>query len=154
MAQLNNPVADITQNLPYFPQRVIQTDQAGNAFASQDLTLYSGTFTSSPTVVNQTNYTGRGVIVTLNVTAISGTTPSITLTIQGVDAAGNAYTLLAGAAVTATTATPLTYTVYPGAPATANVSANSPLPHTWNVKAAIAGTTPSVTCTVCASVIL
>ena len=57
---------------------------------------------------------------------------SFTLTIQGKDeTSGKYYTLLAGAAVS--TVSTNVYTVYPGAPVTANVSANSPLPRTWRV---------------------
>lgn len=86
--------------------------------------------TTSQTGADQTNYNGRGVIAVLDMT--NAGTGSVTLTIQGKDAAsGKYYTLLAGAAVTSNSTN--VYTVYPGAPATANVSANSPLPRTWRV---------------------
>jgi hypothetical protein len=86
--------------------------------------------TTSQTGADQTNYNGRGLIVVLDMTVVG--TGSVTLTIQGKDAAsGKYYTLLAGAAVVTNSTN--VYTVYPGAPATANVSANSPLPRTWRL---------------------
>lgn len=54
-------------------------------------------------------------------------TGSVTLTIQGKDpATGNYYTLLVGAAVTTNVANK--YTVFPGATAAANATANDILP--------------------------
>jgi hypothetical protein len=152
MATIQNPICDVSQNLNYFPQRVIQTDQAGNAYASQDLSallsISGSSASSTQTATNQTNYMCRGVIVVFNVTALTGT--NLTLTIQGVDgASGVAYTLLAGSAVT-TTGT-YVYVVYPGASGTG--TASLPLPHTWNVKVVPSSVT-SATYTVGASVIL
>ena len=86
--------------------------------------------TTSQTGADQLNNTGRGLIVVLDMTTVG--TGSVTLTIQGKDtASGKYYTLLAGAAVVANSTN--VYTVYPGVAATANVSANSPLPRTWRV---------------------
>jgi hypothetical protein len=54
------------------------------------------------------------------------------LTIQGKDrASGTYYTILAGAAVTTNSFN--TYSVFPGAAATANVSANDFLPEVWRI---------------------
>lgn len=73
----------------------------------------------------------RGIKVVLDATAVVGV-GSFTLTIQGKDAAsGKYFTLLAGAAVS--TVSTNVYTVYPGLPATANVSANDVLPKTFRV---------------------
>lgn len=85
----------------------------------------------------------RGIKVVLNVTAVTGTTPSATVTIQGVDAAGITFTQLVSAAVTATGTTVLT--MYPGLPNTANVMANDVLPKAFNIVLTITGTTPSFT---------
>lgn len=102
---------------------------------------------------DQANVNHRGLQVVVDITAISGTGPSLTVTIQGKDAAsGKYYTLLASAALNATGTTVLT--VYPGAPTTANVSTSQPLPATWRVIAVVAGTGPSVTATVGASVVV
>lgn len=73
---------------------------------------------------------GRGVKVIINTTAIG--TGSITVTIQGKDpGSGFYYTILASAAIVTNVVTVLT--VYPGAPATANVSANDALPRQWRI---------------------
>ena len=103
--------------------------------------------------VDQVNKNGRGVQVGINVTALTGTGPTVTVTLQGKDYASSAYyTLLASAAIAATGFTLLT--LYPGAPSTANASAPQVLPATWRVSAVVAGTTPAVTATVGASVII
>jgi hypothetical protein len=96
---------------------------------------------------DQQNPTFRGIKVVVNITAISGTTPTLTVTLQGKDlASGTYYTLLASAALNATGQTVLT--VYPGLTASANVTANDIVPRTFHIVAAIGGTTPSVTYTV------
>lgn len=105
------------------------------------------------TSADQINYNGRGLKLVIDVTAITGTSPTLTVTIQGKDtASGKYYTLLASAALTATGTTVLE--VYPGVGVTANVSASTTLPRTWRISTAIGGTTPAVTATIAASVIL
>jgi hypothetical protein len=89
----------------------------------------------------------RGVRVVVDITAITGSSPTLTVTIKNYDRASNSYyTVLASAALTATGFTELT--VYPGATVTANVSANDHLAQLWEVTAAIGGTTPAVTATI------
>ena len=100
-----------------------------------------------------TNYNGRGLQLGVNITALAGSAPTLTVTVQGKDAAsGQYYTLLQSAALAAVGFTLLT--VYPGAPAAANVSSPQVLPRTFRVLYAIGGTTPGVTATVGASVIV
>jgi hypothetical protein len=73
----------------------------------------------------------RGIKVFLVTTAIG--TGSITLSIQAKDPASGTYTtLLAGAAVTTNTSN--MYTVFPGAPVAANVSANDGLPRVFRIQ--------------------
>lgn len=104
-------------------------------------------------LADQSNVNGRGLQLTIDVTAITGTTPSLTVTIQGKDtASGKYFTLLASAALTGVGTTVLR--VYPGLVAAANLTANDILSRTWRVVTVIAGTTPAVTYTVGASVIL
>lgn len=106
--------------------------------------------TTSQTGADQTNYNGRGLQVVLDMTNVG--TGSVTLTIQGKDAAsGKYYTLLVGAAVTTNSTN--VYTVYPGAAATANVSAPMPLPRVWRV-ITTANNANAATYTVGASVIV
>lgn len=101
----------------------------------------------SDVTTNTTNANARGVMVVIDITAITGTTPTLTVVVQGFDPlSGKYFTLLASAALNAVATTLLT--IYPGAAATANVSANLPLPKTWRISWTIAGTTPAVTATI------
>lgn len=102
---------------------------------TQDLgAVLTGTAaTATATSADLANTSHRGIKVVFDATAVVGV-GSFTLTIQGKDlASGKYYTLLAGAAVT--TVSTNVYTVFPGAPATANVSANDQLPKTFRILA-------------------
>ncbi len=102
---------------------------------------------------DQTNINGRGIKIVIDITAITGTSPTLTVTLQGKDtASGKYYTILASAALTSVATTVIE--VYPGLTASANTVANSTLPKTWRVISTIGGTTPAVTATVGASVIV
>jgi hypothetical protein len=90
--------------------------------------IAGGTITQ--TSADFTNVSYRGVKVVLDTTVIG--TGSVTVTIQGKDrASGKYYTLLAGAAVVTNVTN--VYTVFPGAPVAANVSANDQLPEVWRI---------------------
>lgn len=98
---------------------------------------------------DQLNSRNRGVTVGINVTAMTGTSPALTVTVQGKDpVSGTYYTLLASPSITATGYS--TLVVYPGVAVTANQSASVPLPQQWRVLTAVSGTTPAVTATVSA----
>lgn len=102
---------------------------------------------------DQVNYNARGVKVVIDITAITGTGPTLTVTLQGKDpVSGKYYTILASAALAAVATTVLT--VYPGIAASTNVAANDVLPRDWRIVTAIGGTTPAVTATVGASLIV
>lgn len=99
---------------------------------TQDLgAVLTGTgATTSQNTPDLQNASHRGIKVVLDMTTVG--TGSVTVTIQGKDAAsGKYYTLLAGAAVTTNSTN--VYTVFPGAPPTANVSANDQLPKTFRI---------------------
>lgn len=121
---------------PYFPVNndlgaIVTLSAASASGASGDKTLVGA----------------RGIKVVVDITAITGTSPTLTVTIRGKDAASGAYyTLLASAALSATGVTVLT--VYPGIAVTANVSDSDHPPATWDVSYAIGGTTPAVTATI------
>lgn len=89
--------------------------------------LASGARTTTQTITTSVqgnkleNLGGCGLRVILNTTVIG--TGSITVSIEGITANGLTHTLLAGAAVT--TNTTKVYEIFPGAPVTANVSANT-----------------------------
>jgi len=102
---------------------------------------------------DQTNYNHRGLQLGINISAATGTSPTFQVTIQGKDpASGTYYTLLQSAELTTAGFTLLT--VYPGAPATANISANAPLPRTWRISIVIGGTSPSFSASIGASLIV
>lgn len=108
------------------------------------ITLVAASAGATGTVYNGAN--GRGIALFINISAISGTTPTLTVTLKGLDANGNAYTILASAALNATGLTVLK--VYPALTAAANTVANDVLPINWRVDTAIGGTSPSVSATV------
>lgn len=94
-----------------------------------------------------------GLIVGINITAITGTTPTLTVTVQGKDPhSGTYYTVLASAALTAAGYTELV--IYPGSTVAANVSVARPIPINWRISTTIGGTTPAVTATVSAQTIV
>lgn len=102
---------------------------------------------------DQTNLRGRGVKLAIDITAITGTGPTLTVKIQGKDAAsGKYYDILSSAALSAVGTTVLE--VYPGVANAANAAQGVALPRTWRVSYAIGGTTPAVTATIGASVIV
>lgn len=90
------------------------------------------------------NASFTGLVLFANISAISGTSPTIVFTIEGKDPVSGAYyTLLASASLNATGLT--TLTVYPASPAVNNSVANAVLPRTFRVKWTVGGTGPSVT---------
>lgn len=93
------------------------------------LTIAAGS-TTTVTGPDMANPAAGGVKVVVVTTVIG--TGSITVSIQGKDvASGTYYTILAGAAIVTNTTN--VYTVFPGAPVAANVSANDALPYTWRI---------------------
>jgi len=89
----------------------------------------------------------------VNVTGLTGTAPTLIVSIQGKDvASGVYYTMLATSVIAATGFTQLTVS---GDSATvANVSIRQPLPRIYRISYTIGGTTPAVTATVGGSIIL
>lgn len=108
------------------------------------------TLTAASASINgsdNSNPFAKGITVVVDITAISGTTPSLVITIEGKDpVSGKYYTILQSASLTAVGTTVLK--VYPTLTAAANTAANAMLPKTYRVRSTIAGTTPSVTATV------
>lgn len=109
--------------------------------------------------VNSTDQRGvgyLGVRLILNVSAQTGT-PTVAITLQGKDpVSGNYYNILAVAAQTTAANTPLCIELYPG-DATISTSPlwtqGGNLPNTWRAVATVAGTTPSVTATIGATLL-
>lgn len=95
---------------------------------------------------------GRGLKLVIDITAITGTTPTLTVTVRGHDVlSSKTYTLLASAALNTTGTTVLT--VFPGATAAANSVASDQLPNTWDVSWTIGGTGVSLTATIGGSIL-
>lgn len=104
----------------------------------------SAAITADGQTNDQLNAKGRGVVILANITALAGTSPTITFIVEGKDpVSGNYYTILTSAALAVTGLTALT--VYPGATAAANVTVSLPLARTFRVRWTVGGTTPSVT---------
>lgn len=96
--------------------------------------------------VEQNAGASKGVMLFVDITAITGTSPTLTVTLQGRSPTGLYYTILASAALAATGLTVLR--VYPGLTAATNTIANDVLPEAYRVITAIGGTGPAVTATV------
>lgn len=133
------------------PNSGLNYEQEGTHDVSALLTLAAaagGTVNSS----DQVNPNCHGLQLGINITTLTGTSPTVTVTIQGKDLASGAYyTLLQSAALAATGFTLLT--VNPGMTNVANVSSAQVLPAVWRVSVSVAGTAPAATATVGASVI-
>jgi len=100
------------------------------------------------------NRTGKGVRLFLDITAASGTTPTLDVKIQGKDAISGSYYDIAGAAFAQQTTTGTAdLTIYPGVAETANVSVSDIIPRDWRAVATIGGTTPSFTFSLGAAVV-
>lgn len=89
----------------------------------------------------------RGALIFVNISAITGTNPTLTVTAKGIDpVSGGTYTILASTALNATGFTVLR--IFPGATAVNNLAANDTLPPTWRIDTAIGGSSPEVTATI------
>lgn len=94
------------------------------------------------------NYSARGVRCLLDVTAASGTTPTLDVKLQSKDPISGKYVDLPGAAFTQKTAASTDdLTVYPGVAETANETVSDVISGVWRAVATIGGTTPSFTFT-------
>jgi hypothetical protein len=120
------------------------TDTASVLFGG----LSAPTLTTTTNSADLANYGARGVVLVLDVTAASGTSPTLDVKVQVKDTLSGKYVDLAGAAFAQKTAANTSMlTIYPGSTVAANVSISIPLPDTWRVVATIGGTTPSFTFT-------
>lgn len=129
--------------------QVLDNNTPANLAAASVATLTAqggGTVTSS----DQANNYYRCAHVIVDITVITGTSPTLTVTIQGKDAvSGKYYTILASAALSTVSTTILK--VCPGITAAANVAVSDLLPRDWRVSYTVAGTTPAVTATTAVS---
>lgn len=93
------------------------------------------------------NLSSQAVHVVVNITALTGTTPTATFTVQGYDESSNTYyPMLVSTALAATGQTVLK--VGPSMTAAANLAVNDFVPKFFRVICVLGGTTPNITATV------
>lgn len=103
----------------------------------------------------QVNYNAKGVILYINVSAASGTTPTLVVNVQAQDPVTSNWITIPGASTASLTGiTAVQLAVYPGVTVAANTAVSYPLPRNWRVSWTIGGTTPSFTFSVGAQYIL
>lgn len=103
----------------------------------------------------QTNSSARGVALFVNISAITGTSPTLVVKVQAKDPVSGNYVDLPSAETASLTATGTTLLlIYPGAAAIANSVVSSALPKDWRVAWTIGGTGPNITFSVGAQTIL
>lgn len=101
------------------------------------------------------NRTAAGVHLVLDVTAASGTTPTLDVKIQRFDAVSGKWVDLPGGAFAQKTATGTDdLVIYPGVAETANRSVSDVISQVWRAVATIGGTGPSFTFSLGGSYIL
>lgn len=118
------------------------------SYRNREVTVFSsaarGASANSDTVINPERH--RGVILTLDITAASGTAPTLDVKVQRFDAvSGNWVDVAGGAFAQKTTTGTDDLVIYPGATVTANRSISSVVGENWRAVATIGGTTPSFT---------
>lgn len=122
--------------LPVALERTILTSAARTASGASSAQLNTGGH--------------RGVLIVVDVTAVSGTTPTLTPAVQGLDpVSGKWVDLHSDAAAISTTGT-YTYVLYPGVSETVGTggltkASSGVLPRQWRFQYAIGGTSPSFT---------
>lgn len=111
----------------------------------QGTLMTSAARTSTVNSATITNYNGSTLILTVNVTAVSGTTPTLAVTIYGTDGLVNFPIMATSSNITATGS--YTFVVSPTAVtgATVTQSANMYVPRQFYVAYTIGGTSPSFT---------
>lgn len=108
----------------------------------------TGAKTATGNGATQTNYNAVGATVVFNIGAVTGTTPTLVLKLQGSADGGTTWYDIPGASTASLTASGVTVLqLYPGLTPVANAALSAPLPRTWRVVWTIGGTTPSFTIT-------
>lgn len=124
----------------------------GNTAVSAEASSAKTTTGQGAALVNQN---ARGVQLVVNVSASSGTTPTLVVRAQVQDPVSSNWVDIPGAATASITGNGQTLlTVYPGANPVANAVVSQPLGRNWRLAWVIGGTTPSFTFSVGAQYIL
>lgn len=122
----------------------------------QNLQIFTSQAYTATTGSSQTaNRNFRGVLLYLNVTAVSGTSPTLTVQLQGKDPSSGNWFAVAAATSAVTAMGQYVYVFYPGATTgSATLGVSTVLPANWRVNAVIGGTSPSFTFTVTADLLI
>jgi len=123
-------------------------------FNNDGITVQTLAAVGPGTTVSQTqiNPSGRGVMICVNITAISGA-GTLTVSIVAVDPVSSGTTALLTSTALGTVAKTFLF-VYPGITATSNVSASAVLPRSWAISSTEAGASTTVSATISASLIV
>jgi hypothetical protein len=106
----------------------------------------TATFSTPPQYCN-----GIGTDVVIDVTAVSGTAPSVVTKLQRLDETSGKWLDIPGAATAALTAVGTqTLQIYPGIAAVANQAVNRVMAKVWRATCTVTGTAPSFTMTISA----
>lgn len=126
-------VLDLPEATPQVPRHIVLFSSAARTVT-----------TNSADQTNPREW--RGLLLFLSITAASGTTPTLDITVQVKDPTSEIYVAIPGAAFAQKTTTGTdTLMLYPGIGETANREVSVAIGTTWRVVATIAGTTPSFT---------
>jgi len=108
--------------------------------------LSSAARTASGNSADQTNHNARGILIIIDVTAVSGTSPTLQIRVQAKCPVSGKYYTIAQTATWSTIGT-RAMAVYPGASDSQALMDNNevPLPRTYRVRYIIGGTNPSFT---------
>lgn len=128
----------------------LQVDDYGVLAANADpaAVFASAARTATANSTDQVNYSGKGVVCLLDITAASGTSPTLDIKLQYKDTvpATDKYIDIPSATFAQKTAAGTdSLTIYPGIAETANRSVSDVLPRDWRAVATIGGTSPSFT---------
>ena len=103
---------------------------------------------------DQINDNARGVRLFLDITAASGSSPTLDVKVQTKDPVSDSYVDLTGAAFAQQNSTAtLDLVIYPGIGETSNRAGSDVLSSVWRVGATYGGSSPSFTFSVCAEYI-
>jgi hypothetical protein len=146
-----NPTAGATGTLPFLYNGTTW-DRQRNNITNQQVESSAARTTTGTGTTNQ-NYNWAGAFFQINVTAVSGTTPTLLVRVQYTVDGTNFYDLDTTNAQTAsiTTTGLSTLKVYPGLVNVASTQCNSMLPRQYRFAWTIGGTTPSFTFSIFAS---
>lgn len=118
--------------------------QRGNTSVSVEAS--SAKTASGNSAAALTNHSASGAILFVNVSAVSGTTPTLVVRAQMQDPVGSGWIDIPGAATASITGVSnVALAIYPGATVAANAAVSYPLPRVWRLAWTITGTTPSFT---------